>query len=179
MIKLKMKKEESCNSCAQGINKLLSSSEDVNNVWTFKDVADNYNKHRKGVNIQNKGNSLLFLSCTLMSIDYMLNYKGNVGYFCFILCLIVISGCYISFSLNNIIKNSIKENEHRLVDMKDVRKKIFYERYKKENSVLSIDEKVFQHLIDKLDKGNLSYKEFLELNLDREYKKIKKMNYIY
>jgi len=177
MIKLKSKKEERDSSDSQGINELLSSSEDSNNLWKFKDIVDKYNKHREKVKRQDKVNlAILFVdaifSAVFMLTVSILNLKDSIQGFYLMLCLPVILGGYIIFMNNRVVKNSMKGSEHRVVDIKDVLKNMFYERYKKEKNVEPVDEVILQYLIDKLDKKNLNYKDFLQLDLDKEYYKI-------
>lgn len=185
MIKLKSKKEETDNSDSQNINELLSSGEDGNNILKFTDIQSVYSKDRK--NLKNKRKMEHFISMVetnlvffAISMAYLFLVASfvptpfSVSYP--IICLlvsVVLMPCISSFHKlykKKILQKTIGDRQYKVVDIKDVLKNIFYE---KEKSVELIDERILQYVLDKLDKKNLNYKDFLELNLDKEYDKLK------
>jgi len=189
MIKLKNKKEEKSTSYSQNINELLSSSENINNVWTFKDVADNYNKYKEELNNREdlkKQENIKYvcyfiygvcvvsiITCGLVS---GVNEAGVMVIFCWLFMILgVLLNCIRYYSekrIKRIIRNNLKGKEHNIVNLKDVLKNVFYEKYKE-----AFSDSLLQYVIDKLDVKDITYEEFLKLSLDDEYDKIKN-NYI-
>jgi hypothetical protein len=72
-----------------------------------------------------------------------------------------------------VLKKFIEGNEHIVIDIKDVLKNMFYEECKKEKSVEPVEDKLLQYVIGKLHKKDLSYEDFLRIDLDKELKGIK------
>lgn len=189
MIKLKMKKEERKNSTSQDINELLSSSKDVNNVWTFKDVSDNYNKYKEELNnredLKKQKNIeyvcyfiygvcvVSIITCGLVS---GVNEAVVMVIFCWLFMILgVLLNCIRYYSekrIKRIIRNNLKGKEHNIVNLKDFLKNVFYEKYKE-----AFSDSLLQYVIDKLYGKYITYEELLKLNLDDEYDKIKN-NYI-
>lgn len=177
MIKLKNKKEEKNTSYSQDVDELLLPSEGSNNVFKYQDIKNTYKKHKEELqhkemleSVMGSGMSFFFiLSLTMHWWNSIL-----IGCFLLMFCISGAIGMFINEKQRKSIRKWNKDNEHVVIDVKDVLKNIFYERYKKENNIDIMENKLVQYIINNLDKTNISYKEFLKLNLNDEYGKIKK-----
>jgi hypothetical protein len=171
MIKLKVKKEERDNSCSQDINELIESSKDIKGVWKYEDIKNKYFKHKDDVEKKKKKDnlglsaSLIFMMIALLMVCW--NPESTV-YFLTLFPLVLVGRYMTFFSEKKMIKKIIKGNESKQVDIKDVLKNIFNERYEEE-----VDKKLLQYVIDKSDKKNINCIDFFELNLEDEYEEIK------
>lgn len=176
MIKLKNKKEEKSTNYSQDVDELFLPSEVRNNVFKYQDIKNTYKKHKEELqhkemleSVMGSGMSFLFM------LSLTMHWWDSILRSCFLLmfCISGAIGMFINEKQRKSIRKWNKDNEHVVIDVKDVLKNIFYERYKKENSVEIIENKLVQYIINNLDKTNMSYKEFLKLNLNDEYEKLK------
>jgi hypothetical protein len=181
MIKLKMKsKKERDNSTYQDINELLSFKEDSSTIWKFKDFKNQYNKHREQIENKKKiGEWIDLLSYFIIKfVTIGVIFYSGVSITSFILMGMLFLWAYHVQICGNVyrkkvFKKVIKGFENIVVDSKDILKNMFYEKYEKEKNADVIDIKVLQYVIDNLDKKNVNYRNFLELDLEDEYEKIK------
>jgi hypothetical protein len=179
MIKLKMKSKKEKHP-AQDITELLTSSKEGESLCTFKDVQKLYNeyiKRKADVDFLFYTSFFIFLFGTLgtflVSSDSNSNNLTMVGCLMTSLCLEFIILSFLKRDRENVLKSFIKGNEHIVIDIKDVLKNMFYERYEKENNFEPIENKILQYVISNLYKKDLNYEDFLRVNLDKELKGIK------
>jgi hypothetical protein len=100
-------------------------------------------------------------------------YTIASGVFAIIIALII-APLLCEMQLKRVMKNHTQGKENKIINIELFLRNMFFSRYGKQfKETKIIDEKIINYVLENLNEKSMSYREFLELNLDDKYTEIK------
>jgi hypothetical protein len=157
-----------------------STSQSTSNIDYLLDCHKKYQEELKNQSNINVVLACLFVVClhTCIVLVFLHGYEDVREYIHAIVTsmfgLMIITPLLYDIQLKRVIKNHTQGKENEIINIELFLRNMFFSRYGKQlKKAEVIDEKIINYVLENLNEKNMSYREFLELNLDGKYTAIK------